>query len=697
MRIDIKGVGAYNFPDDLTEDQIVGIIDRDLMPKSWKIKEEVSGPYKAEPSFMARVGRGAVDVTDRISQLAINAGEKMGLSGYPEGLADAATQQMNDRQAQYQKDRPVGADGKPGFDAARLLGTAGIQAPMMLVPGGATALPRALSGATTGAVSGALTYDPTNTLAGGLTNTGLGAGIGAVAAPVVGALVDKAKPAISAIIGRVKGAAARLGGNSTPAAILQEVPELAALPPETRNSLIQEAQQQIKATGALNAEALARKGNLLDNGVTPTKSMVTRSPRDWTMERNLQKLAQSPDEQISSVGQELTGVYQANDKALTSKLAGMRKGLPQGSQESLGLTVMEKLGGLSKSSQKEVSEVYNQIRDTIGDELASDARNVHNVLTDPDVVDSAYSEGVLSSVTKRLRRYGLIDENGALTPKTLTVTQAEEFRKFLTNMAQGAEKKEMPFIQKFIKATDDDVLSGFGSQAFGDARAAARERFAMLGNQSTQKALGALGELEQGKTSQSFIRSQVLNGSEADVESLVSTIAKMPAGDKKAATDSLAAGVLDHLREKAVDRAGKFSGASLDDAVQKIGGRKLLAILGKERLAKLSSLVKAGIDATYQPPYSAVNNSNTAPMLLSLTQRARAIPGVPLLVSEEAQKMAAQSGYRGQLNTALAAGSKPQVSLPPALEKLLSASAAASPVTANAVLDQRRKKSNARK
>jgi hypothetical protein len=680
--VHITGRGSYNFPDSLDHDQIVRIIDANIMPPSWKAGPDIASATALEkPPVMARVGRGAVDVTDRIAQLAIGAGEKMGLQGYPPGLSDIATKQMNAEREQYAK-----AQG-PGFDVARMAGSTAIQAPLALLPGGQSALARSGSGAISGAVSGLLQYDPTNSMRNGLQNTVMGAGVGAVAAPVVGAVVDKMTPVVAAIYGRIKGLISKVAGDANPSVIINQIPEFSNLAPDAKNSLIAEAQQQIKQTGTLDAEALARKANLVANGVTPTKSMVTRNPADWTKERNLQKLAQAPDEQLASVGQDLTNVYQGNDQALSNRLTGMRDQYPAGSQESQGLTVMQKLEELSKASQKTVGEIYDQVKQTSGDQLASDAHSLVDKLN--ELQDSTYSEKLVSSVRNKLKRFGMLDADGALTNNTLTVSQAEELRKFVNTLPNDFGKRDI------ISAIDADVLAGAGADAFAGARGAAAQRFNMLDNATTQKALGALGELSQGKTAQNFIKSQVIDGSAGDVAELVTTLSKLPNAQSKEAMGALSAGVLEHLQNKSINaNSGQFSATGLNSAIKDIGDAKLLAVLGKSELDKLKSLARAGLDATYAPPFSAVNNSNTAPLLLSLTQRARAIPGVPLFVSEEAQKIAAQSGYRGQLGNVLSAKSTPQLSAPRTVQEMMATLAAMAPQTANAALYQRRNQSN---
>jgi hypothetical protein len=133
----------------------------------------------------------------------------------------------------------------------------------------------------------------------------------------------------------------------------------------------------------------------------------------------------------------------------------------------------------------------------------------------------------------------------------------------------------------------------------------------------------------------------------------------------------------------------------LNRAMREIGDDKLIRILGIDQYRQLQNLSRAALDATYQPAYTAVNHSNTAPMLLSLLRGARAVPGVPLIVTDNAEKMAARAGYANQLREALAArarGELPQI--PPSAQNMAQSLAAMSTPSVNAALNQRRKAPN---
>lgn len=714
--VNIPGVGRVNFPDDFTPEQIQAAIERDILPRARpSVPVETVAPEA--PSLLARVGRGMMDIFQGIKQRSLQLDEALGSDpARPDLLAKAHagplsagrtldlptaeqyTARVNDELALYERGRQAGAKPEtlselvtgadPGIDWARIGGNFAATAPLALAAPGSSILARAGAGAAAGGSAAGLQFTPSGKLSDTAIATAVGAGAGAVAAPIVGWTADKGLALARRLGGYIKGLRA---GTVSADDLAQRIPELAELPPQARADLIAEAQAQIRRTGSLNAEQIARKANLLAQGVRPTKAMVTRDPADWTLERNLQKLAQSPDDELSRVGRELTDVYQANDAALTQRLTGMAEGLPQRTQEAHGLAVMRSLDELAESSQEEVGKLYAAVRQAKGDQLASDARNL--VQTLDDLRDNTYAEKLVSSVTNRLKRFGMIDKDGNLTTKTLTVNQAEELRKFVNTLPNDFGKRDI------IKAIDADVLSGFGEDAFGGARAAASQRFATLANPATQRALNTLGELSQGKTAQNFIKSQVIDAADQDVASLLSTLQKLPRDQSEAAINEIRAGVLQHLQDKAINpNSNRFSGAALNRAMKEIGEEKLLRIFGVSQYQQLRNLARAGIDATFDPAYSAVNYSGTAPMLLSLMRRARGTIGVPLPgVNEVAERGLERMAARSQLADVMAAratGELPQV--PVSLQQLAARLPAASSPAVVAMLDAARKKSEKR-
>lgn len=645
ISVNIEGVGKVTFPQGMTPEQIKQAIERDILPhRSSPASAKPEAPTPQEkPTLWERWGGGAQDQVDRYAQMVVAAGEKLGLKGFPEGLGDEMTRGMNEEKALYEKGRGENA----GIDLARIAGNIGMQAPLALIPGGKeSALARAGAGAIQGAASGLLQYDPTNSLEGTAKNIGIGTVAGAVISPVAGLAADKFGQAVRWLSGRIKGA----GAPSIAAEIVKAVPDIQSLPPAQQATLISEAQAQIKATGKLNADELARKANLIAQGLTPTKASVTRNPRDWTMERNLQKLSQSPDEEISKVGQELTTVYQGNDKALVARIEQLAKGLPAGTQEAHGMAVMNSIDDLAKASQKEVSKFYDSVRAARGDEVASDSAKFMAALD--ELSDSPAADVVTNAAKRRLIRLGVMDNNGRALGRPLTVKEAEGLRQFINQQPSSYGKPQL------IRAIDEDVVSVLGDDAFSAARSEASQRFAMLDNPATQRALNTLGELNQGKTAQNFIKSQVIDAADQDVAALVGTLSKLPPEKAAQSINSLRAGVLQHLQDKAINvNSGKFSGDELNKAIKRIGETKLIRVLGPTQYQDLQNFARAALDATFEPPYSAVNHSGSGSLLLSMMRKARGVIGIPLPgLNEVAETGLQRMSAKSQLADALGAG-----------------------------------------
>lgn len=631
------------------------------------------------PNVVERVGHGADRTLSGIHQAFLELKNTVSPSDKNARDLKDYTDNLNEEERLYQKGRGPNA----GIDWASLGGSAGIAAPLALIPGAGTGvLARVGMGALQGGVDAAAQPTATGSMWDRAKNTAVGVGTGAVVSPVAGAITDKLVSSLSSIPGRFRGAAANMAGQNSPNRVLREVPDIANVPDAgARANLMAEAQAQIDKSGQLDAPALARKANLLANGLTPTSSMVTRDPAQWSVERNLQKLAGSPDTGLSATGQQLTRVYQGNDAALTAKAAEIAQPYGAATQEGRGMTVMSSLDDLAKASQKDVSSVYDTVRQSRGEELASDARNLHSTLN--DLSDSPAADPVTEAAKRRLTKLGMMDKDGNLTDKSLTVTQAEGLRQFINQQPNAYGKSQI------IKAIDQDVVGGLGEDAFKGARAGAKARFDMLNNPATQKALNNIGELSQGKSAQTFIKSQIISAPEQDVNSLIATIGNMPDQAQRAtAMNAIRGGVMEHLQDAAVLNNGQFSGAKLQKAMDAIGENKLKMVLGPDAHAKLSSLSRAASDATYEPPYSSVNYSNTAPTLLSLMQKVRTLPFSEMLVPEGAEKVAARSGYAGQLADALKAKAPtPNVGLSPALQKRLVAllAAGATPMAATGI------------
>lgn len=623
---------------------------------------------------LTRLGRGAEDIFQGTHQLALNAADKA-TGGHS---ADAYTASINNELKDYEAGRA--AEGNTGVDWMRGFGTAAT--PLSLIPGAGATLGRtALLGAAAGGAGGALRYDEQNTLGDRLKNAGVGAATGAVIAPAAQLASQGILRAGQSLLNSGRSAAGKLSdalGGTGPADLAQTAagPAWNGLPEEAQAALTADARSQM-SSGTVDPVMLERKANLLAQGVTPTKSMVTRQPADWSIERNLQK--------IPGVGDELTKVYQSNDQALAGQLQTMLKGLPEATQEAHAMAVLKGVDNLSRATQKEVGDAYKAVSASKGSDFGMEPKALNAVLDNLD--GNAFTDQLRSTVLGKLKKLGeptetiaspasrILDASGQpmipagepqVLAQRLTVDQAGELRKFVNSQtpefANGVSLGG--FKKQIINAIDQDVLGTTGEDAFAGARAIASGRFKLLGNPAVQKALDNYGELTQGKTAQNFIQQNIVNAPIQDVKTLAASLDKIPDPQMKAsAQQALEAGTLNYFQKEAINpKSLKFSGSDLTDALNKFGqgsDEKLATIIGQQKADALKKLAQAGVDATYEPAYSSVNHSNTAPTAVSFMNSMRKLPilGKPSewVVTPKLEEGIAANAYRGQLGDALGA------------------------------------------
>ncbi len=206
--INVPGVGQVNFPDDMSQENIISAIENDILPKA----NDAAKPYMPDISegtkkglktaaiilknipglspagfaldqaipekkrgekFYTGTSRGLANAGQGLKQISLEAGENLGL--VPEGRANQYTKETDKERAAYAA-TPIAQEGMT--KAGELLGST---APFMLAPGGIAGglLARAGTGALSGMGIGASQYVPENGSRGFNTTLGglLGAGM----------------------------------------------------------------------------------------------------------------------------------------------------------------------------------------------------------------------------------------------------------------------------------------------------------------------------------------------------------------------------------------------------------------------------------------------------------------------------------------------------------------------------------------
>lgn len=575
---------------------------------------EVSGGQERPepPPTLARIGKGFSDVKDGIQQL-----YKMATDPQE---AQRFTEEKNRDRAIY--DKALKDSGQKGIDGAALVGSGLALAPFAAIPGAReTMLGQMTAGGLTGAAASSAMYAPSGTWK----EKGLQAGIGFIG----GAAIPPLATGVATLTGNAinlgtKGLGNLAGRINLTDKITMSVNnelkgagiDFSKLSADVQKNIINDAKMQLNISGKLDPEALARKAYLGKMGFSgdaaPTTGQVTRSPRLWARERNLSKLEDGEEVQGRFINQNRRFMDIQDD------VAGNIKSTVTDDYEA-GESVINATVKRWRDTQKEVGAIYKDIETKHGNMPVSDESLLPFLSKIDEMADDATSGSITNSVINRLKRYGVMDED--LNPVgSLTLKQAESMRKFINKLSDGGDPNLIRVKGEIIDGLDDSVIESVGDDVFSTARDAARQRFSEFGVKSLQN-------ITKGAQNADDLVAKISKLPVKELEALKNSLSKSPEGLQ--AWEDARLRVLDGIWQKATagkGRDGVFSGAAYDRAIKALGKRG--EVLFKDEWQTLQNTQRAGLDLTYQPPFSAVNYSNTTPALFNLMQRSRMLPAI---------------------------------------------------------------------
>ncbi len=611
-------------------------LDADIARLARKPERQSQWAGVREPTAVERLGRGMWDIGAGLKQMYLHVTNP---------TAAKAFQRAEDEELAIYE-----AGTGPGFDPWRMGGQAAATAPTILVGGGGGLLGRAALGAGVGGLTGASMYTKEdesrlgNVMAGSVGGAAVPAAISGVSR-LAGPVVSKFARGIGQIR-RAPGVRRRVATELADRGV-----DFTKLSDDVQKKLIFDARTQLAATGNLDASALARRvkaEGLGFQGVSaPTSAQVTRSPRQWAQERNLQR--------IPEAGEELTERFAAQDEQFV-RLRGQVAG-PKVEEEvyDTGESVVGALTRKWGESQKRVSAIYTDIRKKYGEQHGVQLSRLSAALDDAsqDVPNFPVTE----SIKNRLTKLGVKEGSEALT-----VRQAEGLRKAINRLPDGGDPNLMRVKREMVAALDDDVIEGVGDDVFRNARAAAKARFDDFSSNVAKKVVE--GNLPPDKTFEAIIKGNV-----SDLQGLKTNLLETEYGQK--AWERIRQQVLSQVWKKAAPQGAEspFSGIAFKKMVNdRIGQRRLGVLFDQSELSMINAIADVGMDLTYTPPRSAVNWSNTAPMIYSLLSKAgRFVPGVGDQVKAAADaaidRYAVSSALGGAaFDQGLLAGSKQAIS-----------------------------------
>ena len=455
-------------------------------------------------------------------------------------------------------------------------------------------------------------------LLGGATNVILPPALQAIARTrpaqaAIGAVSRAVAPAVGALD---EGAMAlrRAVGIETPTpVVIPPAPAAvqAAEAPISRMALPEAAQQAIPPVEeALGREAAQRLRNFQRIGVAqPTTGMITREPGVWQYERNTMGQV--------NVGEPIRdAIVKVNDEINQAATDLIQKVGVADDVEKVGSIASEALRKKEQEMQRVVGQLYKNAREQYGEKSAGPVENFLGQLDNPDLVDNEAFDTIRNSITKRLQRYGMTGESGL--PRqgaVMTVGQAEEMRKFIGGLGNGTDPNIRRIRAQLVEALDDDVVAGFGDDAFKQARMAAKQRFAEFKDTLAGK-MGA-GDIAPERITQRLMSATTPLSDFRNLKATLLTGEPDQVARGQQAWSSIGAQALNDLFSSARVGENMVSGARLLKNFNKNIAR-YRELLNREEYVTLNRIVRAARDATVPVDFANVNTSGTATALANL-------------------------------------------------------------------------------
>lgn len=647
--VNVQGFGKVRFPESMSPAEIEQAIERDILPKMEAQRSDARRQAFAESkdapvnianvvdvprSFIrmlgyvspaARVideisrpdvGRGVVDVGQGAKQLVKH------LVG-----ADDAKQYGKDvsrEVEQYEADR--GGDAA-GFDWGRLAGNTGATSFLGLAraPATAGALLKYGMAAAQGGTAAAL--NPVDENKGDFaTQKGIQTAIGAAVAPVaqfgiekglsfVGNQARKAGDFISTLYRKATGATPNANavvdaqGNLTQAgeeAVRKLGIDWKSVGDDVKRGLIELSNDSTKASRSMTPEQQLRATMIREvTGEDATLGQVTRDFAQQQTEHDLKK--------VNSIGAPIRARFAKQNRGLIESIDDLTKktGGTAVDEYEVGRRVASSIEGADKEAREAVSMLYREIDKEKGGQFAIKPQSVLDKLD--DISDNAEGDAIVSSVQRKLRRYGLLNDSGSIKRgASLNAKQAEELRKFVGSELTGDTPNKRRMISSLVDALDDDVKTSAGEDVYEIARKVAKTRFEDLRIPAVRAIVDK--DVRAEDIFDKFVR-------KGGIDDLTALKGYMSRGGEDAhqltpAWNELRGETLKHVFAQGTKQAAKnelddvvFSGPQFKKALDALGRRKLEVLFTPEELAKLDKVVKV---AEWRVPMADVlNTSNT--------------------------------------------------------------------------------------
>lgn len=390
-----------------------------------------------------------------------------------------------------------------------------------------------------------------------------------------------------------------------------------ALSSDVKARLLKDAQAAIYSGDDVSLSALRRLADYRNIGATPLKGDITQDPRLVTQQRNLAK--QLANQDSAPYGADLPSIENQNAKRVIEALDNVARS-PDDAYAA-GARLTNRVGEIDDSMRAIESGLYSSARDSAGRAIPLDRVNFVNSAMDNLVKSGkqAFLPGEIRSMLNDISR-GQITSGGQTYDVPFDVDAVEALKTTLATASRstrdGNVKAAISAVRNALENTPREAVqqSGVATQVAGQSQKAFdRARRFARGRRGWQESAEFIEDALSGAEPDKFIQKHVINGSVEEVTKLRKIV-----GNDAALKDSVRRQFIEHLMQRgnvSADRA-TFSSASLEKALQAIGDRKLSLFFTKQEISQIKSAVNVARYMQSQPIGSAVNNSNTAAMII---------------------------------------------------------------------------------
>lgn len=609
--IEVPGVGEVEFPDDMTDEQIVSVIKANSKKQTPSLYQQTKrgvglaarhalGGLADSADLLAAPVREFV-TNPLLSAFGMQKGEPLGAA------ADRASNAIGLPTPETKGERIV------GYASRTLAGAGGI--------GGLAKFGAKYASGLGGNILGALTANQTGQAgsaigagaAGGYAKEEGGDPIEQFAASILGGVAGGlAAPAMAnAFSGAVNFARQVVSPRDVSGRIQIELERAGidwnALSQEAKTALVKDAQKAIYSGQPLNRDALRRLSDYRNIGATPTVGAITQNPRAITKEKNLAKQLANISRPLDKT--DLPTIENENAKRVIGALGGVADS-PLDTYGT-GNRIIQSVRNQDDIAREAEGWLYSAARDSSGRAAGINRGQFVNDAFDELAKSNkgAFLPKEIRTVLNNISR-GQTTIGGKTHDVPFDVDTIDQLKTMLATASRstkdGNVKSAIGVVRNALERVKPESSSADALKAFDKAREFAR------GRREWQESASFIEDALDGATPDDFVRKHIVSSSVEELGKLSRFV-----GKDRSVRDAIRKQLIEHISNRGrVDAdTTKFSSAGMNDALKQIGDRKLAMFFNKSEIQQIKSAVNVARYMQSQPIGSAVNNSNTGAMV----------------------------------------------------------------------------------